>query len=158
MKNCLICKKEFYTCQARIKIGRGKYCSRKCYGISKKGKKSWNKGISNSGFKKGYIPWNKGKRGSETSNWRGGINPINLSIRSSLEYRIWRVAIFTRDDYKCQTCGKKGGTLHADHIKPFSLYPELRFAIDNGRTLCKSCHMKTGTYGGNSKNQYLLTN
>ena len=39
-----------------------------------------------------------------------------------------------------------GGKLNADHIKPFSLFPELRFDLNNGRTLCVECHKKTDTY------------
>jgi hypothetical protein len=80
--------------------------------------------------------------------WRGGIYPKNLALRKSLEYKLWREAVFKRDLFSCVFCGnKKSGNLEADHIKPFSLYPELRFAIDNGRTLCKECHRATDTYG-----------
>ena len=35
----------------------------------------------------------------------------------------------------------------ADHVKPWALYPELRYDLDNGRTLCVPCHKKTETYG-----------
>lgn len=90
-------------------------------------------------------------RGAANFNWRGGIYPINLRIRKSLEYRLWRESVFKRDNYTCIWCGKVGGKLHADHIKSFSEYPELRFAIDNGRTLCFECHKKTDNYGRKNK-------
>jgi len=90
---------------------------------------------------------NRGKprfdmRGDKHPQWKGGITPQNRKIRNSLEYSIWRRAVLERDDYKCIWCGS-AEKLEADHIKRFSLYPELRFAIDNGRTLCFKCHKST---------------
>lgn len=88
----------------------------------------------------------------QNPNWKGGITSINEQVRKSKEYKLWRDAVFKRDAYRCVWCKLKciigvKIVLHADHIKPFCLYPELRFAIDNGRTLCKDCHYKTNTFG-----------
>ena len=88
--------------------------------------------------------------GRKSPHWKGGITPINVKIRNSMEYKLWRTAVFERDKYTCIWCGQVGGKLNADHIKRFSLYPELRFAIDNGRTLCLDCHKTTDNYGGKS--------
>lgn len=124
------------------------------------GKKSWNSGkktgiVPKTAFKRGQASWNKGKeykaiKGSNHYNWKGGVTSLNEKIRKSLEYREWRKAVFERDNYTCQNCGKRGGWLEADHIKQFAYYPNLRFAISNGRTLCKPCHRNTETWG----NQY----
>lgn len=88
--------------------------------------------------------------GPQNGMWKGGITPINIKIRNSIEYKLWRESVFKRDDWTCVWCKTRGGIIHADHIKPFCDYPELRFAIDNGRTLCKTCHMTTETWGGRS--------
>jgi hypothetical protein len=95
-------------------------------------------------FKKGIKPWN----------WKGKIAVTNKEIRKTVEYKLWRTAVFERDGYTCVWCGVKfvkGVTgrvqLNADHIKPFAYFPALRFAIDNGRTLCIPCHKNTDTYG-----------
>lgn len=80
-------------------------------------------------------------------NWRGGISNINNNPRRTAEYAEWRLLILKRDGFICQICFTKGRKLEVDHIKPWALYPELRFDLLNGRTLCADCHKKTPTYG-----------
>lgn len=60
--------------------------------------------------------------------------------RHSTQYTTWRVAVFERDHYTCLDCGRVGGKLEAHHIKTFRKYPRLRFAVENGITLCTKCH------------------
>ena len=93
------------------------------------------------------------QRGDKASNWQGGITPLNKALRRTPEYKAWRQAVYERDDYICQFCGVRGGKLNADHILPFSKYPELRHELENGRTLCEPCHKTTDTYAKNSKYQ-----
>lgn len=60
--------------------------------------------------------------------------------RSSKQYTEWRTKVFERDDYICQDCEKRGGTLNAHHLKLFSKFKSLRFKLNNGITLCEPCH------------------
>jgi 5-methylcytosine-specific restriction endonuclease McrA len=95
---------------------------------------------------------NYGKKGELAPNWRGGTTKMSEIIRGSTEYKLWRESVMKRDKWTCIWCGyrsKGSGDIHADHIKPFSLYPELRFAIDNGRTLCVGCHKTTDSFLNN---------
>jgi hypothetical protein len=94
----------------------------------------------------------RSKMGPVNHFWKGGITPEHTRIRMSAQYRQWRTAVFERDEYTCLECGARNGNgvavaLQADHIKPFALFPGLRFDLDNGRTLCVPCHRKTPTYG-----------
>lgn len=85
--------------------------------------------------------------GANSFNWKGGITPINMRIRHSVKFRLWRETVFARDDWICQECKSRGGKLHPHHIKSFSEYPKLRFVVSNGITLCEICHKKTDSWG-----------
>jgi len=80
--------------------------------------------------------------GEKSVNWKGGISLINRRIRNGLEIRLWRTAVFERDDFTCQKYGTRGGKLVAHHINNFSERKDLRFAIDNGITLSEEAHIK----------------
>lgn len=69
-------------------------------------------------------------------NWKGG----KKRSLSTVEYKNWRTSVFERDRYTCQDCGTKKCYIHAHHIKQWKDYPDLRFNINNGLTLCKICH------------------
>lgn len=106
------------------------------------------------------------RSGPGNSNYKG-ISNVTIAVRQWC-YDRWRTAIFERDGYTCQKCGDdKGGNLNAHHITPLATLiadrrvmsnldlstPEQRrifikmlladpeiTSLDNGITLCQSCH------------------
>lgn len=152
---CQNCHKAFKVKLSQLKLGKGKYCSYKCRGeafIGIAGK--WNIGKR--------AVWNMG---AKNHGWRGGITSLYKQIKNSIEWRQWRQAIFQRDDYTCQFCGRQGVSLQADHIRPIALLlveyhietldqapacQEL-WRLKNGRTLCIPCHKRTDTFGYKTK-------
>jgi len=85
-----------------------------------------------------YSDWmSENQRGENANNWQGGT----IDKRLSVEYKMWRLAVLEHDDFTCQQCNQRGGKLVSHHINSFKRFPELRFNVDNGATLCRSCHI-----------------
>ena len=149
-KNCLVCGKELKLNNTRD-IERKKYCSMNCrsYAISTRFYKQHPEH-----FKKmnllGNTPKANKKKSHKKENhpcWvkdRSKVKATNH--RTHYEAIRFRLGVFERDRFTCQHCGQKGGYLHAHHILSWAKYPEHRYILSNGITLCISCHKKTSTY------------
>jgi len=133
-RKCLECGKSFRVYPYEIRLGYGKFCGRHCRSKYRVKTPLGKRIIEH--FKN--LPR---LRGAEAPGWKGGVSPENEKQRKSIQFRLWREAVFARDNWTCQECGKRcNEELHPHHIKSFAEYPELRFALDNGITLCKQCH------------------
>jgi len=74
------------------------------------------------------------------------------SFRGEGPITSWRNSVYRRDNFTCQNCHQIGGKLNAHHIKSWAKYPEYRFDISNGITLCVKCHRETHK-NANTKSQ-----
>jgi len=165
---CNNCQKEKKVPPSRID-GRTHFCSRSCYYEAKIGQPSkkdtrvtLNCVECRTSFKVQQYRIAQGARFCSRScaykNADQGLTDANERDRKSAAYKLWRKAVFERDNHTCVFCNKRGGELQADHIKPFALFPTLRFLITNGRTLCVDCHKSTDTYGRSNVFRVLAVN
>lgn len=111
--------------------------SNKKNSLSHLGKKTWQVGLTKKKDSRIYA-------GERHHNWKGGVTKESEYQRKLFHKNIQK-QVFKRDNYTCQLCGTKED-LQVDHIQSWAEYVELRFCIDNCRTLCKSCHYQI-TYG-----------
>lgn len=102
------------------------------------------KKLSQYGLKRCKLCAGKLRTKENNVSWKGGITSKNQMERVKFRKQMQKL-VFERDNYTCQMCGAKGD-LQVDHIQSWVEYVELRFCIDNCRTLCKSCHYQI-TYG-----------
>lgn len=110
MKACQHCGKEFWVIPA---MEHKKFCSKKCADIG--------------GLR--YY-------GSDNPNYREDARRKN---RSGSHHK-WRNAVLSRDKETCQRCGATKVELHAHHLLSYKDYPDRRFDVGNGITLCFECH------------------
>lgn len=96
--------------------------------------------------------------------YEGGSRTALIRLIRRLEqYESWKRAVFVRDRFTCQHCGKRNGRqriIEADHIETLAKMVSdnsitcleeavncpILWDVNNGRTLCHSCHEKTDTY------------
>ena len=80
-------------------------------------------------------------RGEAAPGYIDGKGVERRGLRSSANLKRWRYDVFRRDEFACAHCGDDtGGNLNAHHIRPFAEFPDLRFDVRNGITLCVGCH------------------
>ena len=142
------------TCGVSVRNPK-KYCGMDCRNKAYVGKFASDATRQKmSDAKEGYMPVNVFKPKEQHPNWIADRSQVNR--RWWPENKTWRMAVLKRDNYQCQMCSVRSTrgnrvVFDVDHIKPWSKFPDLRFEISNGRTLCRPCHMKTDTWLGKAR-------
>jgi hypothetical protein len=83
--------------------------------------------------------------GPDNPNWQGGIATKDPE-RNRYQSKMWVKAVKDRDGWKCRECGATE-RLHAHHVKRWRDYPNLRYELSNGITLCHPCHEEAHGHG-----------
>ena len=91
--------------------------------------------------------WKLLRIGEKAPHWNPNLtNEEREQGRNFLEKREWVKAVYNRDNHTCQCCNIRGGTLNAHHIDSWKEHKDDRFNVDNGVTLCETCHKACHKY------------
>lgn len=133
-----------------------KYCSYKCRSEARKSMvvtEDTRKRLSEA--QKARTDKRVGLTGEMNPRWKGGKGTERHRAMGRSEYKLWRKAVFTRDNYTCTCCSKTGSYLHADHIVRWADDESLRYEVSNGQTLCYKCHYER-TFGVLNEDKALM--
>ena len=138
---CTRCDKPFEV--KAYRASTAKYCSKRCWSQRNPPQSKicpqCDKPFSSYQRDQVFCSQSCARRGTRSNAWKDGRSMKRERARLAPQLKEWREAVFSRDNYTCQHCGNNGH-LHAHHIKPWADYPESRFEIPNGITLCEKCH------------------
>lgn len=109
--------------------------------ISRFKKHRWTRGNCNPHSEETKQKISLANRKNKVEEFNGYIKSQDKLERLRFQREVQQ-SVLERDNYTCQMCGKRGCALQVDHIQSWAEYVELRFDINNCRTLCMDCHYK----------------
>jgi len=135
---CNYCGDEFVVEQSQYERGVGKYCSMECY--SESGTVECECNYCGDKFTIWKYDYKQGL-GKYCSNKCQGLDSrsSNPDMRKGVEYREFRRSVLERDNYECVDCGASDN-LHVHHVIPIKKDDKKITDVDNGVTVCVSCH------------------
>lgn len=133
------CGKDFEVRPKRIEQGRGEYCSKKCmytYRVRPSGLSYVLVKENPTSFKKGMVPWSKGKK--------TGIIPVNFT-GDNVGYDALHDWVKRHKPKAecCEHCGKTG------YLEWANKSHEYKRDLSDWLALCKKCHIKYDRESGN---------
>jgi len=146
--NCPICGKKLARREAKScskhKIAVGVYSWNKGKGVVEKECSNCRKIFTSYNFQNQRFCsmkcWGKYNSGENNHKWVNG-NYKERQERNDSAYQAWRINVWVRDGFKCKINNQDcSGKIIAHHILPWRDYPELRYNINNGITLCPAHH------------------
>ncbi len=113
---------------------------------------TWGKTLHNGQLYGGKKKSKRAKRRSDdfhcrTADLKKQIRAVKNEFFLSREWQALRYQVLRNSNGRCELCGRgkpDGVSLHVDHIKPRSRYPELALEITNLQVLCEDCNMGKG--------------
>jgi 5-methylcytosine-specific restriction endonuclease McrA len=140
---CITCGVERWSYPSKVRPSNCQKCSHLYLSTpernAKIGETLRNKYKTDADFKRRVAAAKVVNSGKDHWNWKGGITPLTQRTRSSEESNSWTLAVLYRDSYTCRVCEAKSN-LQAHHINGWAEFPEDRYIIENGLTLCEKCH------------------